>query len=111
MAGQRKETIFFDLTLRLELTLDGYQTDLRTEKRFQENDHLGVFCCHVGYDSVPRGFVKGTQKWGKVLGRAFLHANSVLRRANYFGMPKIDVKSHSLPIPTLLRYSFSKFEE
>ena len=73
--GQRKTIIFFDLTLRLELILDGYWTDLRTEKRFQETDNLGVFCYHLGYDTAPRGFVRRVQKWGKVLARAFLRAN------------------------------------
>ena len=40
--GQRKNP-FFDLTLHLELTLDGYPTHFRTEKLFQETSHLGVF--------------------------------------------------------------------
>ena len=32
--GQRKKTIVFDLTLRLELMLDGYSTDFKTERSF-----------------------------------------------------------------------------
>ena len=84
--GQRKKMIFFDLTLRLESMLNGYCIDLKTKKRFQGTDHLGVFCRHLGYDTVPVGFVRGVQKWGKVLTRAFLHANSVLCRTNDFGM-------------------------
>ena len=80
-------------------------------KRFQETDHLGVFWRHLGYDTAPRGFMSGVEKLDKVLARAFSRSNSVLRRANDFGMPKIDVKPHSLPTPTLICYLFSKFEE
>ena len=59
----------------------------------------------------PQGLREGVQKCGKVLAHAFLCANSVLRWANDFGMPKIDVKPHFLPIPTLICYLFSIFEE
>ena len=64
--GQRKKKFFFDLRLRLELILDGCSTDLKTKKRFQETDRLGVVCYHLGYDTVPGGFVRGAQKWGKI---------------------------------------------
>ena len=47
---------------------------------------------------------------GKVLARAFLRANSVLRRANGFGMPKIEVKPHFLPTPTLNLPFISKIQ-
>ena len=50
---------FFDLRLRLELMLDGCSTDLKTEKRFQETDCLGVVCHHLGYDNAPGGSVRG----------------------------------------------------
>ena len=49
--GQRKKMIFFDLTLHLELMLDCYSTDFKTEKSFQETDHLEVVCHHLGYDT------------------------------------------------------------
>ena len=62
--GQRKKTIFFDLTLRLELMLDGYSTDFKTEKSFQATDHLGVVCHHLGKDTYPGGFVRGGSKMG-----------------------------------------------
>ena len=45
--GQTKK-FFFDLRLRLELMLDGYSTDFRTEKRFQENGRLRVVSHHLG---------------------------------------------------------------
>ena len=73
--------------------LNGYSTEFKTEKSFQETDRLGVVCHHLGYDTYPRGFVRGAQKWGKILFRAFLRANSVLRHANGFGMPKLDGES------------------
>ena len=59
----------------------------------------------------PQWHRDGGSKMGKVLAHAFLHANSVLRRAKDFRMPKIDVNPHSLPITTLSCYLFSKFEE
>ena len=43
--GQRKK-FFFELRLRLELMLDGYSTEFKTEKRYQETDRLGVVCHH-----------------------------------------------------------------
>ena len=91
--------------------LDGYSTDFRTEKRFQENGRLRVVCHHLGCDTAPGGFVRGAQKWRKILARTFLFTNSVLRRANDFGMSKIDVKSYSLPIPTLICNLSPKLEE
>ena len=109
--GQRKKSFFFDLRLRLELMLDGWSTDLKKEKRFQETDRLGVVCHHLGYDTAPGGFVRGAQKWGKIFARAFLRANSILRRANFFGMSKIDVKPYSLPTTTLISHLFPKFRE
>ena len=109
--GQRKKKFFFDLRLRLELMLDGCQTDSTTEKRFQETDRLGVVCHHLGYDTAPGSFVRGAQKWGKIFARAFLRANSILRRANSFGMSKIDVKPYSLTTTTLISHSFPKFRE
>ena len=109
--GSNKRKFFFDLSLRLELMLGGYSTDFKTEKRFQETDHLGVVCHHLEYDTASGGFVRRAQKWGKVLARAFLRANSILRRANGFRMSKIDVKPHFLPIPTLICHLFPKFKE
>ena len=79
--GQTKKSFFFDQRLRLQLMLDGYSTDFRTEKRFQENGHLRVVCHHLGCDTAPGGFVRGAQKWGRILAHGFLCANSVLRRA------------------------------
>ena len=86
--GSNKENFFFDLTLRLELMLDGYSTDFRTQKRFQENGRLRVVCHHLACDTAPGGFVRGAEKLGKILACAVLCANSVLRRANDFGMSK-----------------------
>ena len=100
MGVKEKKSFFFDLRLRLELMLDGYSTDLKTEKRFQETDRLGVICHHLGYDTAPRGLVREAQKWGKIFARAFSRANSDLRHTDGFGMSKIDVKPYSLPIPT-----------
>ena len=91
--------------------LDGYSTEFRTEKRFQENGRLRVVCHHLGCDTAPWGFVREAQKWGKILAHAFLCANFVLRRANDFGMCKIDVKPYSLPFPTLICNLFPKLEE
>ena len=91
--------------------LDGYSTDFRTEKRFQENGRLRAVCHHLGCDTAPGGFVRGAQKWGKILARAFLCANSVLRRANDSGMSKIDVKPYSLPFPILICNLSPKLEE
>ena len=88
MGVKRKKDFFFDLSLRLELMLDGYSTDFKTEKRFQKTDRLGVVCHHLEYDTAPGGFVRGAQKWDKALARAFLRANSILRRANGFKMSK-----------------------
>ena len=56
--GQTKKC-FFDLRLRLELMLDYYSTDFRTEKGFQENGRLRVVCHHLGCDTAPGGFVRG----------------------------------------------------
>ena len=56
----------------------------------------------------PYGLREGVQKWGKVLARDFLRANSFLRRTNDIGMRKIDVKPHSLPIPAIFFYLLSK---
>ena len=111
MGVKEKKSFFFDLTLRLELMLDGYSADLKTEKRFQETDRLGVIYHHLGYDTAPRGLVRGAQKWGKIFACAFLRANSDLRHTNGFGMSKIDVKPYSLPISTLISHLFPKFEE
>ena len=111
MGVKEKKNFFFDLTLRLELMLDGCSTDLKTEKRFKETDRLGVICHHLGYDTAPRGLVTGAQKWGKIFARAFSRANSDLRHTNGFGMSKIDVKPHSLPISTLISQLFPKLEE
>ena len=108
--GVKEKNDFFDLTLRLELMLNGYSTEFKTEKSFQETDRLGVVCHHLGYDTYLRGFVRGAQIWVKFCPAPFC-ANSVLRHANGFGMPKIDVKLHSLPIPTLISHLFPKFEE
>ena len=69
--GQTKKSFLFDLRLRLELMLDGYSTDFRTEKIFQENGRLRVVCHHLGCDTTPGGFMRGAQKWGKILARAF----------------------------------------
>ena len=91
--------------------LDGYSTDFRTKKRFKETDRVGVVCHHLGHDTTPGGFMRGAQKWGKCLARAYLRANSVLRRANAFGMSKIDIKPHSLPMPSLICHLFPKFKE
>ena len=91
--------------------LDGYSTDFRTEKRFQKNGHLRVVCHNLGCDTTPGGFVRGAQKWGKILARSFLCANSVFRRANGFGMSKIDVKPYFLSIPTLICNLSPKLEE
>ena len=82
-----------------------------TKKRFQETDHVGVVYHHLGYDTTPGSFMTGAQKWGKVLAHAYLRANSVLRRANGFRMSKIDVKPHSLPIPSLMCHLFPEFKE
>ena len=57
--GQTKKKFFFDLSLRLELMLDGYSIDFKKEKRFQETDRLGVVCHHLEYDTAPGGFVRG----------------------------------------------------
>ena len=57
--GQTKKSFLFDLTLRSELMLDGYSTDVRTEKRFKENDRLRVVCHHLGCDTAPGGLVRG----------------------------------------------------
>ena len=111
MGVKEKKSFFFDLTLRLELMLDGYSTNFKTEKRFEEINYLGVICHHLGYDTALRGLMRGAQKWGKILARAFLRANSVLRHANGFGMSKIDVKPHSLPISTLICSLPPKFDE
>ena len=54
--------------------------------------------------------MRGAQKWGKVLVRAYLRANSVLRRANVFGMSKIDVNPHSLPMPSFNLPFISKIQ-
>ena len=110
--GVKEKKLFLDLRLRLELMLDGYSTDFRTKKIFQETDRVEVVCHHLGYpDTTPGGFMRGAQKWGNVLSHAYLHANSVLRQANGFGKSKIDVKPHSLPIPSLICHLFPKFKE
>ena len=111
MGVKGKKSIFFDPTLRLELMLDGYSTNFKTEKRFQKHGCLGVVCHHFGYDTAPRGLVRGAQIWGKILARAFLRANSVLRHANGFGMSKINVKPYSLPKATFICNLSPKFEE
>ena len=90
---------------------DGYSTDFRTENRFEEIDRMGVVGHHLGYNTAPGGFVRGAKEWGKVLARAFLRANSVLYRANGFGMSKLYVKPHSLLTPSLICHLFRKFEE
>ena len=108
---REKNRFFVDLRLRLELILDGHATDFKTEKRFQETDRLAVVCDHLGYDTTPGGFVRGAQGWGKLLGRLFLRANSVLRGANSFGMSKIDVKLPFFPISTFICHLFPKFKE
>ena len=109
--GVKQKMFFFDLRLRLELMLDGYSTDFRTEKIFQENGRLRVVCHHLRVRYCLWGLRERAQKWGKNWARAFLCANSVLRRANDFGMSKIDVKPYSLPIPTLICNLSPKLEE
>ena len=110
MGVKEKEKFFLDLRLRLELMLDGYSTDFRTKKRLKGTDRVGVVCHHLGYDTTPGGFVRGAKKWDKVLACAYLRANSVLHRANAFGMSKIDVKPHSLPMPSLICHLFPKIQ-
>ena len=80
-------------------------------KKIARDRSSGVVCHHLGYDTAPGGFVRGAQRWGKIFARAFLRANSILRRANFFGMSKIDVKPYSLPITTLISHLFPKFRE
>ena len=109
--GVKQKKFFFALRLRLELMLDGYSTDFRTEKRFQENGRQRVVCHHLRFDTAPGGFVRGAQKWGNILAHAFLCANSVLRRANGFGMSKIDIKPYSLPMPTFICNLSPKLEK
>ena len=111
MGVKEKKIFFFDLRSRSGLMLDGYLMDFGTEKRFQENGRLGAVCHHLGCDAAPGGSVRGAQKWGKNFARAFLGAKSVLHRANDFGMSKIDVKPHSLPIPTFICNLSPKLEE
>ena len=75
-------------------------------------DRLSGSCLPpFGVRYCPWGLHEGVQKWDKVLARAFLRPNSVLRRANGFGMSKIDVKPHVLPIPTFICHLFAKFKE
>ena len=62
--GVKKKKFFFDLRLRLELMLDGYSTDFRTEKRFQENGRLRVACHHLGCDSTPGGLCERGSEMG-----------------------------------------------
>ena len=108
--GQRK-TKFFRPEVTFGVDAQWLLNRFENGKRFQETDRLGVVCHHLGYDTAPGGFVRGAQKWGKIFARAFLRANSILRRANFFGMSKIDVKPYSLPITTLISHLFPKFRE
>ena len=80
-------------------------------KKISRKRPSGSLLPPFGVRNCPRGFVRGAQKWGKILACAFLRANSVLRRANDLRMSKIDVNPNSLPIPILICYLFSKFEE
>ena len=80
-------------------------------KKISRNRPSGSLLLLLEVRNFPQALREGGSKWGKVLARASLRANSVLRWANDFRMPKIDVKLHSLPIPALICYLFSKFEE
>ena len=51
--------------------LDGCLTDLKTEKRFQETDRLGVVCHHLGYDTASGGFARGLKNRVKFLPAPF----------------------------------------
>ena len=62
--GVKQKKFSFDR--RLEFMLDGYSTDFRTQKRFQENGRLRVVCHYSGCDTAPGGFVRGAQKLGRI---------------------------------------------
>ena len=109
--GVKKKMTFFRPDVTFGIDARCLLNPLKDGKKIQETNVLGVICRHLGYDTAPSGFLTGAQKWGKVLARAFLRVNSVLRRAKDFRMPKIEINPHSLPIPTLICYLFSKFEE
>ena len=108
--GVREKNDFFRPDVPFGVDARCLLNRLKDGKRFQETDPLGVLP-PFGVRYCPQWIRDGSSNMGKALARAFLHANSVLRRAKDFRMPKNEVNPHSLPIPTLICYLFSKFEE
>ena len=68
-------------------------------KKISRDRPSGSLLIPFGVRYCPQGLREGAQGWGTDLARAFLRANSVVRRANDFGMPKYRRKTPFFTYP------------